>query len=481
MLTSLRIQNFKSWEDTGRIRLAPITVFFGTNSSGKSSIGQLLLMLKQTSESTDRTQVLRTSDTGTPADVGSFRDFIHHHDVSRRLQIGITWSQGSALEIDDSRDDSVHHASSNLGFEVEIYQPETGRVPMRVRRFGYTLGDEGESTRFSVALEPDPKRPNRYRLEFDGFRAIHNPGRAWELPAPARFYGFPDEAVAYYQNTDFLPDLSLSLERMLDSITYLGPLRDDPRRVYTWPGGAPADVGWAGEQTVQAILAAADRKINLGYRSRLKSFQVLLAEQLRRLGLIDSFSVEAIGDNRPEHEVRVRVSSAADEVLLTDVGFGVSQVLPVLVQTFYCPPGSTILMEQPELHLHPRVQMNLADFFVDALSARQPTTPGKSVARNTQVLIESHSEHFLRRLQRRIAEQRLRPDQVALYFCEVRRGRSVLRELEVDLFGDIRNWPDDFFGDPMDDIAAQAEASLKRRIEEPQRLAATPTEQQSSG
>jgi predicted ATPase len=480
MLTHVRIRNFKSWEDTGRIRLAPITVFFGTNSSGKSSIGQLILALKQTSESTDRTQVMRTSDVGTPVDVGSFRDFIHHHDTTRPLKFEIGWTQAAALEIEDSRDEAIRHSSTSLEFQVEIYQPETGREPMRVRRFEYSLGEAGEVDRFTVALEPDPKRSSRYRLAFNGFRPIHNPGRAWELPAPARFYGFPDEAVGYYQNTEFLPDFSLALERMLDAVTYLGPLRDDPRRVYTWLGGAPADVGWSGEQTVQAILAAADRKLNLGYRTRLKFFQVLLAEQLKRLGLIESFRVEPIGANRPEHEVRVRVSSAGDEVLLTDVGFGVSQVLPVLVQTFYCPPGSTILMEQPELHLHPKVQMNLADFFVDALSARQPTTPGKSEDRNTQFLIESHSEHFLRRLQRRIAEQHLRPDQVALYFCEVRRGRSVLRELDVDLFGDIRNWPEDFFGDPLDDLSAQAEASLKRRIAEAQQRPSDATQQRSS-
>lgn len=468
MLTQLRIQNFKSWEDTGRVRLAPITVFFGANSSGKSSLGQLLLVLKQTSESADRSQVLTTSDRDAPADVGDFRALIHHHDVTRSLSFEVAWNQERPLEVADSRDSEVHYESNHLRFSGEIFQPETGRERMRVRRFRYGVG-EGSKPPFEIGIEIDPKRPTRYRLTQHGFQPVHNRGRAWELPGPSRFYGFPEEAVAYYQNTAFLPDLSLTLEHMLDSLMYLGPLRVDPERTYIWLGGAPADVGWAGESTVQAILAASDRRLNLGRRQRLKPFQVMIAQQLKQLGLIESFEVRAIARNRPEHEVRVTVGAGTDEVLLTDVGMGVAQVLPVVVESFYSPPNSTIIMEQPELHLHPSVQMNLADFFIAAAGAYEPTTPGKSTARNTQFIIESHSEHFLRRLQRRIAEERVRPEQVALYFCEIKRGRSTLRELDVDLFGNIRNWPEDFFGSPIEDIAAQQEAQLVREIRDDDR------------
>lgn len=464
MLTHVRIQNFKSWADTGRVRLAPITVFFGPNSSGKSSLGQLLLVLKQTAESADRTQVLTTSDRDAPADVGDFRALIHHHEISRSLTFEVGWDQERPLEIEDSRDSQVHHESNRLTFSGEIFQPETGRERMRVRRFAYALGP-GSEPPFEIGMEIDPKRPTRYRLTHHGFQPVHNRGRAWELPGPTRFYGFPEESVAYFQNTAFLPDLSLALEHMLDSLMYLGPLRVDPERTYIWLGGAPADVGWAGESTVQAILAATDRRLNLGPKQRLKPFQVMIAEQLRQFGLIESFEVRAIARNRPEHEVRVTVAHGADEVLLTDVGMGVAQVLPVIVESFYSPPNSTIIMEQPELHLHPSVQMQLADFFIAAVGAYEPTTPGKSTARNTQFIIESHSEHFLRRLQRRIADERLRPEQVALYFCEMKRGRSTLRELDVDLFGNIRNWPEDFFGSPIEDIAAQQEAQLLREID----------------
>jgi hypothetical protein len=416
-------------------------------------------MLKQTAESTDRTRVLHTGDQQTPVELGDFPSLIHHHDVKRDLAFELSWTQPEAIVIDDPKDEAVHYQSTAIQFRADISQPPGRPGQLRVRRMSYGLLADG-TTSFAAGMEPDPRRPTRYKLIFDGFTPVRNRGRSWDLPAPARFYGFPDEAVAYYQNTEFLPDLSLALERILGSITYLGPLRVDPERVYTWTGGTPEDVGWAGEQTVEAILAAAGRLYNYRPKMRTRSLQEVLAEAMRELGLIYSFEVAAIADGRPEREVRIRIRRGGDEVLITDVGFGISQVLPVLVQSYYAPRNSTILLEQPELHLHPSVQKGLADFFITAAFAREDGVP-----RSTQFLIESHSEHFLRRLQRRIAEEKLRPEDVALYFCETTASGSAIRELEVDLFGDIRDWPKDFFGDPIDDIAGQAKARLNRQTD----------------
>lgn len=459
MLTELRIQNFKSWRDTQTLRLAPITVFFGTNSSGKSSIGQLLMMLKQTAESPDRARVLNTGDQQAPVDLGDFRSLIHHHDEALDLAFEIAWKQSAPIVIDDPKDESIHHRSNSIRFGASIYQPPGRPGQLRVRRMSYELLDD-DAAPFRAGMEPDAKRSSRYKLMFDGFSPVRNRGRSWELPAPGRFYGFPDEAVAYYQNTEFLPDLSLALERTLGSVTYLGPLRVNPERVYRWSGGTPEDVGWEGEYAIEAILAAGDRLYNYQHRGRTRRLQQVLAEAMRDLGLIASFEVTEIAKGRAEREVRIRVRPRGDEVLITDVGFGISQVLPVLVQSYYAPCGSTILLEQPELHLHPSVQKELADFFIKAAFARED-----GVERNTQFLIESHSEHFLRRLQRRIAEEKLSPDHVALYFCESGAISSSIRELEVDLFGDIANWPTEFFGDPLDDIAGQTEARLKRQLQ----------------
>ena len=140
--------------------------------------------------------------------------------------------------------------------------------------------------------------------------------------------------------------------------------------------------------------------------------------------------------------------------MLTDVGFGVSQVLPVLVLLYYVPEGSIVLMEQPEIHLHPSVQSGLADVML-AVATR----------RKVRLIVESHSEHLLRRFQRRAAEGIFKSSDLKLYFAQNSHGVAELNDLELNSRGEIENWPDHFFGDEMGEISAISRASLKQRIE----------------
>lgn len=274
-----------------------------------------------------------------------------------------------------------------------------------------------------------------------------------------QFYGFPQEALLYYQNTLFLTDLELAIEEWMRSLGYLGPIRSRPQRLNTWTGAEPEDVGTEGENTVQAILAAASRGINWRAKTRRAPFQVTIAQWLVKMGLIHAFTVEAIAPDRDLYEVRVRTSPRSAEVKLTDVGFGVSQVLPVITQAFYAPRRSTVLIEQPEIHLHPSAQASLADLFLAAVSAR---VDGQR--RDVQFLVESHSEHLLRRLLRRVAEQEIEPGDIALYFCYGGPKGSAIERLEVNEYGDVLNWPADFFGDELEDVAVQAEVGMQRRL-----------------
>jgi predicted ATPase len=162
--------------------------------------------------------------------------------------------------------------------------------------------------------------------------------------------------------------------------------------------------------------------------------------------------VRAIKEGSNLYQVFVQQSPGAAEVLITDVGFGVSQVLPVLVLCYYVPEGSTIILEQPEIHLHPSVQAGLADVFIDAVKRRK-----------IQIILESHSEHLLRRLQRRIAEEQYSPDNAALYFCSTVNGTSQLTPLQIDLYGHISNWPEGFFGDDFGEMAAMSQAVIDRK------------------
>ena len=267
-------------------------------------------------------------------------------------------------------------------------------------------------------------------------------------------YGFPDKVRVYYQNAGFLTDLEFALEQRLQDVYYLGPLRAYPQRVYVGSGAQPTDMGQAGESVVDALLAARqrDERISFGKGIPRPTLEQYVAQWLEELGLIHDFRVVPVAEGSRLFEVRVRKSPKAAEVLITDVGFGVSQILPVLVLCFYVPEGSTVILEQPEIHLHPSVQAGLADVFIDAWEKRK-----------VQVIVESHSEHLLRRLQRRIAEEAISQDDVGLYFCKEDDGASSLDTLEVDQFGNISNWPQDFFGDQFGEIAAMSEAALKRR------------------
>lgn len=180
-----------------------------------------------------------------------------------------------------------------------------------------------------------------------------------------------------------------------------------------------------------------------------------VAHWLKYLGLIESFNLRPIAENRREYELRVRQTTNSPEVLITEVGFGVSQILPVLTLCYLAPAQSTIILEQPEIHLHPAVQAKLADVFIDVIKNR-----------GVQIILESHSEHLLNRLQRRMAEEQLVPSDLALYFTHMENGESKLEELKIDEYGNISNWPENFFGDEMGDLVAMTEAAIKRQMQQ---------------
>jgi predicted ATPase len=337
-----------------------------------------------------------------------------------------------------------------INFSTEVAwqengEPGVGRPVVKEMEYGFS----GET--FGMVQVKGKKL--EYNLE-SGFNFVRAQGRPWKLPPPAKCYGFPDQVRAYYQNAGFLSDFELQFEELFTRLFYLGPLREYPKRQYAWAGAQPADMGLRGERVVDALVASRESGVTIS-RGRGKKRQTVeerVAEWLKELGLIHSFQVRPITKGGRLFQVWVRRDPKAAEVLITDVGFGVSQILPVITLCYYAPEGSTLLLEQPEIHLHPKVQAGLADVLLDAIETR-----------NLQIILESHSEHLLRRLQRRVAEEKVAPENAALYFCFTDRGESHLTPLDLDLFGKIQNWPQDFFGDEFGEIAAMSQAVLNRK------------------
>jgi predicted ATPase len=434
------------------MRLAPITGLFGTNSSGKTSILQLLLMLKQTVQSADRMQVLDFGGNDRDlVELGSFRDAVHGHTHASAMEWELAWNLPEVLQVEEvtRKNSPVVMQGNSLRFCCAIQGVEQS-TQLRVEHMSYKLDntefrmqDKKEGYQLNVTPE------DRYKLK-------RYPGRAWPLPPPVKCYGFPDQARNYFQNAGFLSDFELAFEQLFSHLFYLGPLRDYPRRQYVWGGGQPDDMGRKGEKVVDAILSSRERgqKFKLPKRRSKATLEECLAYWLKELRLIEEFDVKPVAKGSNLYQVHVRRQAESHSALITDVGFGISQILPVLAICYYVPEGSTVVLEQPEIHLHPSVQAGLADVFIEVIKSR-----------SIQIVLESHSEHLLRRIQRRIAEESLRPDDCALYFCDIDHGESQLRSLQLDLFGNITNWPKDFFGDEMGEMAAMTEARIRRMQE----------------
>lgn len=450
MIKELHLKNFKAWADSGPIRMAPLTIFCGNNSSGKSSIAQFLLMLKQTVESYDRQRVLHLGDNDSLVDLGAYSDIVFQHDEENNIEFGFTFDS-DPIKIINASDASTVGNYSKLEFDASIsFDKKANKI--NLENLKYSLLN-GKDISFKLIQEQ-----GKYKLETENYIAIRQKGRAWKLPNPENFFGFPDEAIAYYQNTGFLQDLSLAIKNLFKSIYYVGPLRDHPERFYQFSGEIPPDVGEKGKTAINALLAARDRKISRGYKMKAESFDELIARWLREMELIQEFKVVPIGKGRKEYEVRVKPQKDSPEVLITDVGFGVSQILPVLVQCFYVIPNSILFFEQPEIHLHPSVQSHLGDLFIEAIHSRE-----KGANRNTQIVVESHSEHLIRRIQRRIADESIKPEEVAIYFISQSKGKAKLEELQIDLYGNITNWPSNFFGNDIEDLTEMTRAAKERK------------------
>ncbi len=450
MLNNLEVTNFKAWRNL-EMQFGKVTGLFGTNSSGKSSVLQFLLLLKQTKNATDRGLVLDFGGPKELVNLGTYQAIVHRGDQAADIDWTLDWKLPEPLKVYDpsGRRKDVLFTGNSL--------QESSRVGLK----GSHLSARHVKYRFAdsvFAIEPKTENSSEFELRSDGpqsLRFIRNPGRGWALPGPAKTHLFPDQARTYYQNTSFLSDFEAEYEALMDRIFYLGPLREHPQREYRWSGARPADVGPSGEHTVDAILAATaqDEMRNLAPRKRYMKFQEMIAHWLGELRMIHSFQIKEIGSGTNLYQACVQTDQNSPETMLTDVGFGVSQVLPVLVLLYYVPEGSIVLMEQPEIHLHPSVQSELADVMLAVAQHRQ-----------VQIIVESHSEHLLRRFQRRAAEESVSSSDLKLYFVRTSRGAAELNDLELNEWGEIENWPDKFFGDEMGEIATISKMSLERRI-----------------
>jgi predicted ATPase len=432
MLKSFRVKNLKAWSQqlwVDGVELAPITLLLGPNSAGKTSLLQVPLLLKQTFESPDRALDLNLGgQQGDLVDLGTAETVLHRGPgTDRELGLGISLRVGESTL--GHRATYVVSGSTPVITNLTLTRDTHTFTASRRPKGGYLLGAAGYTARLAGQ-------------RLDARRTFQ----------PERSLAFSAEAVAELGSAGpEVQDLALTIRQEISKIAYLGPLREPPERSYMWSGVEPGDLGKRGERAVHALLASDNtrRRSREGEEGGAQWLVERVSAWLKRLGVADRLVLERQGRSRHYELHVVRGTQTAN---IMDVGFGISQVLPMLVLAYFVPRGTTIVAEQPELHLHPRAQVGLAELMAEVARTRE-----------VQFLVETHSEHLFRRLQTLIANQTVAPDACRLYFVDRDSdGATQLTKLEVDGYGRVRNWPKEFFGDAMGETERQTRQMIER-------------------
>jgi predicted ATPase len=471
-VTRFGLRNFKAFHYLEDIELKPLTVLVGANSSGKSSIFQALLLLKQSSEAGRSSGVLKFN--GELTKLGNFSTIISDFDPGRVLEYRFTveLSSGWALRegfpngpVDASRPSPAKApASSEVTFRFAS-DARTREALVRGCSIITRLPSPSDDSQ-TVVLESDEATP-----QFT-VRNLHSPFKDAVGPYIGVAYsGFWPSDLEWLQDVGFGPvraHYALSAfpalatprdvlkEWLVDELEYLGPLRADPRPFY--PMEEEPALGTRGEGTVPYLLRRQHDIVHYAssHAGELQMSTLLEAVNhwLSRMGVTTHLAIEPVESIAFTAAVQ-SISSTKKSVNLSQVGFGISQILPVLVMGLKGPDDGWLLFEQPEIHLHPRLQGELADFFLATAHA------GKTV------MVETHSDHLVSRLRRRIAEDESGELAKMVQILFVHAGTpdnpsSYAEPLTVDVSGNILNWPADFFSETADEAFAILESRRRR-------------------
>lgn len=250
------------------------------------------------------------------------------------------------------------------------------------------------------------------------------------------------------------------------SIKYLRPLRNEPSAVYPFMDQElGTNIGLKGEYTAAVLHVNKQKKIRypkpslneeheFSWAITNATLQEACQDWLSYLGVVKK--VETADKGKLGYELQVKIADKDRPQDLTHVGVGVSQILPILVMCLLADSDNILVLEQPELHLHPKVQSKLCDFFI-AMSGF-----------NRQCLVETHSEYMINRLRLRIAQgaQERIAKESPIYFIEKNHNESTIRKVEINRFGVVQDWPKDFFDQSDREVEAILLAAARKELNE---------------
>jgi predicted ATPase len=524
MIKSIQLKCFKGFEDTQLIDLKPLTILSGINSSGKSTIIQSILMLKQTfeGESLSRTLILN----GYYFHLGSFEDIVYKKDPQNIVQIKFELNPfkirpakinmkriTSFINFGDSEIKTYPEIERLLEIEIGLKLAERGKKTPTIEnyaikaksRIGVSSNEFYEGT--SILFERIEKE--LYNIHWKNANTLFFEDQRITIPSSIEKYfcsickcehdSDSEKGKEHYLNYYFLkgnfqrkvsffnlvPQLSREpnedenepiyhlirpirtirdiLQMVFESIHYLGPLREEPSRRYIYEEEY-VDIGNRGENAPFILALEGENRISPYHFFNLiaekwekvegDSLRAAINKWLNYMEISNEYSLTS-----QEEILRLFLPTNMDKevkVTLADVGFGVSQILPILVEGLRIKPNQTLILEQPEIHLHPKLQMRLADFFISMiLSGRR-------------ILLETHSDHIINRIVRRIIENEENEivSKTNILFFELVDKGSKIRQVKIDGNCGIVNWPKGFF----DQSAEEKKAIILKGIERRNKL-----------
>jgi predicted ATPase len=433
----VRWKNFRGFDDTGWITIKPLTILIGPNNSGKTSFFAPLLIMAQTVKSADAKTSLITR--GPFIDAGSPSNLLNNQSKSRPLYLGFKFHPHIPKKI----------------------TPKIGDEPPGTLEVTFSLDKKGELQLIEYSLSDAIDRPylTKRRDKSGNYpvqsKTIRLKGRERQMAAsapPTNFLFSPSAVfrLERLQPKTFSDGLAIyltlisfafnSINDILHRLAYVGPLRTRPQRTYSILGEHPQSVGISGSDMTTIMYKRAN-EISSKLNEWVRRFEFGSGVRLKKTSE-ESCTIELTplrGQGKP--------------VNIVDSGFGISQVLPLIVQALTARTGSITIAEQPEIHLNPRLQSTLADLFVEMANT------------DHRVIVETHSEHLLLRLRTLLASRKIDASKVAVYYVESDNKKSTVKSVPLEQDGsiDLNKWPRGFFGDSLQESLALARAQDKFR------------------
>jgi len=439
MLTSISASNYRSFRHL-RVDLAPLTLLVGPNNSGKSSVISLIRLLSQTIESNDPN--VRLLLNGGLGDFGTYKDLIHGNETRRHLDISFTIDPGKSNLFPGSDKKSLTF-SLNYKYRAALKEVILKRVEVSGDgKHRLTAEYSEDSERFILkrvggsTLASTTAGSTRFRgFDVRNFlpRYIPMPTDLANSEAKAMF----DEARAGSRN-------SHAAFRALQSVEYVGAMRAPPSRTYLFTGERRLKVGANGEHAISMLAMDSIRR---GSKSR--GIRQGVVKWLGQAGIASDLKIVSLSDRYFEVHVQHPITQEYEN--FADVGYGNSQVIPVLVAGMNSSPDDCFIVEEPEIHLHPKAQAELGDFFVDLTK------------RGVQSIVETHSEYMIVRLQRQIAAGNFDPSALRIYYVDPKSTGKSIVALKLNSKGAFLNeWPGGFFPERLNEARELAVARSKQ-------------------